>query len=169
MENHSDPDCGIVTIFPVSFVWEVTGFSWYSMLIGSAFVPILSCTETVVEAMFRVLVGGCRVALVRSGGDCPKLSTASSAHSTGLTTRHGCTLQPQWQCLRKTPCEKGQNAAWLVRRAGRVWNTALQTPKSEEEMVQVSKQRSSLQEITLEQASTLQPMERTTLWQADIP
>lgn len=57
-----------------------------------------------------------------------------------------------------------------VRSEGRAWKTALQTPKLEEEkMFQVSKQRFSLQEVTLEQASTLQPMERTTLWQVDMP
>lgn len=36
-------------------------------------------------------------------------------------------------------------------------------------MFQVSEQRFSLQEITLEQTSTLQPMERTALWKVDIP
>lgn len=41
--------------------------------------------------------------------------------------------------------------AQSVRSEGRVWKTALQTPKSEgEKMFQVSKQRFSLQEITLE-------------------
>lgn len=81
MGNHGDPACGIVPIFPVSFVWEVIGFSCFSLQTGSAFVPILSGTEIVVEAMYRVLVGGCRVALVRSGGVCPMLNTATSSSS----------------------------------------------------------------------------------------
>lgn len=169
MENHGDPDCGIVTIFPVSFVWEVIGFSCFSLQRGSAFVSILSCTEIVVEAMYRVLVGGCRVALVRSGGVCPCWAQPLPAHPTRLATRHSWALQPQQQPLRKSPHEKGQNAAQSVRSEGRVGKAALQTPGSEEEMFQVSKQRFALQEITLEQTPTLQPVGRTTLWQVDIP
>lgn len=52
---------GIVTILSVSFAWEVIGISYFSMQTVSSLVPILSCTEIVVEAMGRVLVGGCTV------------------------------------------------------------------------------------------------------------
>lgn len=75
--------------------------------------------------MYRVLVGGCRVALVRSGGDCPMLSRASSAHSTGQGTAEPCSHNVS--ASGKICVTKGKRLQ-SVRSVGRVWKTVLQTP-----------------------------------------
>lgn len=147
------------------FLWVLYGKWLFSPVFPCFFVPIVSCTEIVVEAMYRVLVGGCRVALVRSGGDCPTLSRASSAHSTGQGTAEPCSHNGS--ASGKVHVRKGKRLQ-SVRSEGRVWKTTLQTPvRGGEDIPGVQAEILPAGDHT-EAGILLQAMERTSLWQVDM-
>lgn len=128
---------GVDTIFPARFVREVIGLSCLSVQAAPTFVPVLSCSEILDEAIYMVQMSRCWQRWGLRGGLCGEWPGLPHA-------RHSCFqlpptdppgAQPSPAATTAVPlenrCKERQNVTQWMR--GRARETSLQTLKSENE------------------------------------